>query len=133
MKRILLIVLITLFIVCGVGVIFLMVRYPVKTPAQTPQIQKVNTTSGTEPKTEKSTSIYTIADVAVHNTQDNCWLVIKGNVYDVTISISKHPGGADVIIKNCGKEVTSIFTSIHSNKVWDLLGEYLIGMYQGAK
>jgi nitrate reductase (NAD(P)H) len=133
MKRILLIVLITLFTVCGVGVIFLMVRYPASTSTQSSQIQKTSIASNTEPKTEKSTSIYTIADVAVHNTQDNCWLVIKGNVYDVTISISKHPGGADVIIKNCGKEVTSIFTSIHSNKAWNLLGEYLIGMYQGAK
>jgi cytochrome b involved in lipid metabolism len=32
--------------------------------------------------------------IGTHNTPASCWLIIHGNVYDVTEFLSQHPGGA---------------------------------------
>lgn len=45
-------------------------------------------------------------EVQRHNTPDDCWVIISGNVYDVTEFLENHPGGARVIIKNSGKDAT---------------------------
>lgn len=45
-------------------------------------------------------------EVQKHNTRDDCWVIINGMVYDVTEFIAIHPGGANIIISNAGKDVT---------------------------
>ena len=45
-----------------------------------------------------SSQSYTMADVAKHNSQTDCWAAIDGDVYDLTQWISRHPGGPDKII-----------------------------------
>lgn len=37
--------------------------------------------------------MYTTAEVAKHATKEDCWLMIKGKVYDVTGWGADHPGG----------------------------------------
>lgn len=76
--------------------------------------------------------VYTAEQVARHNTADDCWLIIRNNVYDVSSFIGQHPGGKAVITERCGQEMTSIFTAIHSNQAWDLLNSYLIGTLQSV-
>ncbi|PWZ02914.1 hypothetical protein BCV70DRAFT_154001 [Testicularia cyperi] len=41
------------------------------------------------------------------------WVVIKGQVYDVTEFVDNHPGGRNVILKNAGKDVTELYEPIH--------------------
>ncbi|KIS71682.1 uncharacterized protein UMAG_00123 [Mycosarcoma maydis] len=41
------------------------------------------------------------------------WVVIKGQVYDVTEFVDIHPGGRNIILKNAGKDVTEIFEPVH--------------------
>jgi len=60
-----------------------------------------------KPKIDK---IYSLADVAKHNSVDDCWLVIKGTVYDVTTYIPKHPGGQE-ILRGCGRDATELFAT----------------------
>ena len=31
-----------------------------------------------------ATKVFTLADVAEHNTDDDCWIAVDGKVYDVT-------------------------------------------------
>ena len=66
-------------------------------------------------------------EVARHNSVQSCYLAINGNVYDVTSYLDYHPAGPGIILENCGKEVTGLFASIHSNRAWDLLARYKIG------
>lgn len=66
-------------------------------------------------------------EVAKHNIKADCYLIINNKVYSVSSFIDSHPGGRDKIIPNCGKEMTGIFTKIHSNFAWDLLKKYYIG------
>lgn len=69
----------------------------------------------------------TMADIATHNSSNSCYLVIQNKVYDVSSYIGSHPGGSSAITTNCGKEVSGLFASIHSNFAWDLLNSYYIG------
>ena len=44
-----------------------------------------------------------MAEVRQHNTPDDCWLVIHGNVYDLTQFHKSHPGGSKIITECAGK------------------------------
>ncbi|KAF2560168.1 hypothetical protein F2Q68_00014131 [Brassica cretica] len=48
------------------------------------------------------TKIYSMEEVAAHNKQDDCWIVIDGKVYDVTPYMDEHPGGDDVLLAVTG-------------------------------
>ena len=51
--------------------------------------------------------------VAKHNTEDSCWVVLYGKVYDVTTFISSHPGGAKPILQLAGTDATEEYDPIH--------------------
>lgn len=53
-------------------------------------------------------------EVSRHNKKDDLWVVIRGEVYNLTDFIAIHPGGAKVIIQHAGKDATKIFESIHA-------------------
>jgi cytochrome b involved in lipid metabolism len=77
--------------------------------------------------TQVNADSFTIAEISKHTSRNDCYLIINNNVYDVSLYISYHPGGSKIITSRCGKEVTGIFASIHSNRAWDLLKKYKIG------
>lgn len=83
-----------------------------------------------------STSGLTLAAVATHNSLSSCWIIISGNVYDVTSYLSIHPGGVAMIQSNCGTDATSAFATkggtggTHSASAMNLLNTYLIGSVQ---
>lgn len=56
---------------------------------------------------------YTAADVAKHTDRSSCWTIVRGQVFDVTGAIDKHPGGADKILGMCGKDATAQFVGKH--------------------
>lgn len=49
-----------------------------------------------------TTRTITLEECSKHTTEDSCWLVIHGKVYDVTKFLDEHPGGYDIIITNTG-------------------------------
>lgn len=59
---------------------------------------------------------YTLADVAIHATQADCWSTINGGVYDLTTWIDRHPGGPGKIIGLCGKDGSASFTRKHGEQ-----------------
>ena len=42
--------------------------------------------------------MFTSEEVAAHDTEDDCWLVIEGYVYDVTAFLRSHPGGIAIVL-----------------------------------
>ena len=76
---------------------------------------------------------YTMEEIERHNTEDSCWIVVNGIVYDTTNYLKKHPGGVTSITMNGGEDCSEEFTSIHSKKAWDDLEEWRIGFTVEAK
>ena len=68
---------------------------------------------------------FTAAEVAVHNTADDCWLVVDGVVYDVTPFLSEHPGGKKVVVAQAGKDATAKFRLFHQPSVLKKYGPSL--------
>ncbi|MEI8339446.1 MAG: cytochrome b5 domain-containing protein [bacterium] len=96
-------------------------------PPQTAATLKKAVSTNPAKVVSKAGVILNTAEVAKHNSQSDCYLIVSSKVYDVTTYIGQHPGGKNSIIKTCGQEVSGIFTSIHTNRAWDLLGTYYIG------
>ncbi len=75
---------------------------------------------------------YTLDDVAAHATESNCWMVLDGDVYDVTTYIPNHPGGK-TLLGSCGTDATAAFGGdntwgkVHSTAAKALLDTYEIG------
>lgn len=73
----------------------------------------------------------TLSEVAKHSKSNNCWMVINGKVYDLSVYVS-HPGGSGYL-SFCGTEATTEYDtkggkrSKHSSYADSLLSNYLIG------
>jgi nitrate reductase (NAD(P)H) len=70
-----------------------------------------------------------MAEVEKHDTDDDCWIVVKGKVYDVNkyLEEGSHPGGNASITMNAGSDSTEDFEAVHSGKAWKQLEEFVIG------
>merc|ERR1719436_1850340 len=76
----------------------------------------------------------TLAEVAKHTTKQDCWVVVSGQVLDVTKFLGEHPGGELAILTFAGKDATEEFNMIHPP---DVIGKYapdaIIGTVGAAK
>ncbi|KAF7247042.1 Cytochrome b5 reductase 4 [Varanus komodoensis] len=52
-------------------------------------------------------------ELAKHNTKDDCWICIRGLVYNVTPYMEYHPGGEDELMKAAGADGTDLFDQVH--------------------
>lgn len=76
----------------------------------------------------------TVAEIARHNKESDCWIIIKGKVYDVTDYLDDHPGGVEIITDLAGQDSTEDFEDVgHSEEAYDQLVDYYIGDVGGAK
>lgn len=80
-----------------------------------PVVTIQNTPSGTSSTAIGTVQTYTAADVQTHKSPSSCWSIIGGDVYDLTSWISRHPGGAEVILGLCGTDGTDAYTNQHGN------------------
>lgn len=72
-------------------------------------VQSDTTTEIVQEDLPKDQTAYTLEQVAEHASKEDCWIIISDKVYDVTEFIAKHPGGAEVLANQCGKESTQAF------------------------
>lgn len=60
---------------------------------------------------------FTAAEIKNHKTEKDCWVIIKGNVYDVTKFLPDHPGGKKAILMYGGKDATEEFLMLHKESL----------------
>jgi hypothetical protein len=51
------------------------------------------------------------SEIARHRTEESLWVVISGEVYDLTAWVRYHPGGRDVLLRWAGRDATAAFTA----------------------
>ena len=76
---------------------------------------------------------FTADEVSKHNKEGDLWIIIHGNVYDVS-KFEDHPGSDVVFFQNAGKDATEGFEDEgHSTAAKKLMKDYLIGRVEGAE
>lgn len=75
----------------------------------------------------KGTRRVTREEVALHNTQNDCWIIISGKVYDITEWAPHHPGGAGIARMYAGKEATAEFGDYHSTEAVAHMANFCVG------
>jgi len=72
-------------------------------------------------------NVFSEEEIAKHHTKDSLWMIIKGNVYDITAYVSTHPGGERALLKFAGRDGTEN-VQFHSSKMLEILNSrYFIG------
>ena len=101
-------------------------------PVLNPSPSLGNDAPAKAPSPAPQTPSYTLAQVQAHADASSCWTIIGDNVYDLTPWINQHPGGAENILKLCGKDGTAAFTGKHGGqeKQENTLAGFKIGDYK---
>merc|ERR1719313_2723759 len=77
---------------------------------------------------------YSMEEVAKHTSKTDCWVVVSGQVLDVTKFLGEHPGGELAILTFGGKDATEEFNMIHPPDVIPKYAPYApIGALGAAK
>jgi hypothetical protein len=59
---------------------------------------------------------FTVEDVRLHNTSEDCWTIVGDGVYDVTSFVSRHPAGSSAIKEMCGTNASEDYLEDHSGQ-----------------
>lgn len=63
-----------------------------------------------------------------HNRKDDCWICIRGFVYNVSPYMEYHPGGEDELMRAAGADGTDLFNEVHRWVNYEsMLKECLVG------
>eukprot|EP01116_Phalansterium_solitarium_P009415 TRINITY_DN2352_c0_g1_i1.p1 TRINITY_DN2352_c0_g1~~TRINITY_DN2352_c0_g1_i1.p1 ORF type:complete len:370 (-),score=52.05 TRINITY_DN2352_c0_g1_i1:223-1332(-) len=76
--------------------------------------------------------VFTREEVRQHHRTDDCWMIVAGEVYDITAYIGYHPGGTRALMKFAGRDGTEN-VEFHSPEMMRLLRTYFyVGRLEGA-
>jgi salicylate hydroxylase len=87
----------------------------------------ITRTLWTPPAPPQAPRPVTRAEVARHNTRDDCWIIVAGKVYDITAWAPHHPGGAGIARMYAGKEATAEFGDYHSAQAVAHMAHFCVG------
>jgi salicylate hydroxylase len=69
----------------------------------------------------------TRAEVSEHSTFEDCWVIIRGKVYDISEWKDHHPGGPFVARMHAGKDATGEFGDFHSKMAERHMAHFCVG------
>jgi len=70
-------------------------------------------------------------ELAKHDKEEDCWVALKGNVYNVTTYLHYHPGGVEELMRGAGRDATELFNEVHRWVNYEsILAKCLVGPYK---
>lgn len=88
--------------------------------------------AGAAPAASGAKKEFTLADVAKHNTEKDCWVAVNGKVLNVTNFLEDHPGGKMAILTFAGKDASEEFNMLHEKDVIEKYApETIVGDLKG--
>ncbi len=81
------------------------------------------------------TRVISATELARHASAKDCWMAIRGAVYDVTAYLPQHPTPPEIINAWCGKEATEAYNTKgvgrpHGQYTDQMLDAYKIGEFR---
>lgn len=55
----------------------------------------------------------TVEEVAKHTSDDDAWIIINGNIWDITGFADVHPGGEEIIKEFFGRDASEVYNDVH--------------------
>lgn len=101
--------------------------------SQNSYVNKAGVETQARAKEDDESYVLTRKVVSYHNSANDGWVIYDGGVYDVTMFLESHPGGADVLTERLGEDVTEVMHGrdggehVHSNFAMKMLDKYKIG------
>jgi len=90
-------------------------------------------TAQAAPAPKREQKEYTMEEIAKHNTEKDCWVIVNGQVLDVTSFLKDHPGGKKAILIYAGRDATEEFNMLHKPDVVEKYApESIIGRVKGG-
>ncbi|KAH7728649.1 Protein Y52B11A.3 a [Aphelenchoides avenae] len=72
-------------------------------------------------------------ELSRHDTVNDCWILLFGMVYDVTVYLEYHPGGVDELMRAAGTDASDLFNEYHQ---WvnyrSMLSSCVVGPFKGS-
>ncbi|KAK4374176.1 hypothetical protein RND71_004853 [Anisodus tanguticus] len=66
-------------------------------------------------------------EVSLHNSPNDCWVIINAKVYDVTNFLNDHPGGDEILLAAAGKDASEEFEEAgHGSAARLMLDEFYV-------
>jgi len=72
---------------------------------------------------KKIREVFSEEEISKHCTENDCWMIINGHVYNITSYLPYHPGGRKALLKFAGKDGSENL-QYHSAKMMHLLDNY---------
>lgn len=80
-----------------------------------------------------ATNTYTLAEVGRHASDDDCWMAIGGQVYDLTAYLPEHPTKPAVIVPWCGKDASAAYRTKNKERAHSPAADQLLrGYHRGV-
>lgn len=92
---------------------------------------KISRSSTNSVSESKELSTISFDEISKHNSKDDCWTTINGEVFDLTKFIGIHKGG-DKILAACGVDATDYFTGRHPT-IGRVHSQMAVKILQGMK
>jgi len=93
---------------------------------------KASITTAASDTVQKQDELKTVSEEELqkHNTPEDCWVAIHGDVYDLTEFANEHPAGALSITNLAGIDGTEAFAAVHNQGLLEDFDDVKIGVLQ---
>jgi cytochrome b involved in lipid metabolism len=57
---------------------------------------------------DRGIQAFTLEEVKKHNQEKDAWVVMDGEVFDVTKFLNEHPGGSTIVLPHLGSDIREV-------------------------